>query len=65
VSEPKKQADQIVSTAQAAKTYGVSDRTIRNWIYDGRFGSDELAPRKGRNHKIIQATSTGTTTTAA
>lgn len=58
MSDPKP----LWSTKQAANYYGVTDRTIRNWIDKGAFDG-ETGPRKGRKYTLLAPSTTSTSTT--
>jgi excisionase family DNA binding protein len=41
-------SEKLLSTAQVAKRYGVSRKTVRRWVLSGRLREIELSPHTRR-----------------
>lgn len=50
-SRPARKSDTYVSLTQFADELGISDRTVRRWIADGKLSAIRLSPRVIRIHR--------------
>ena len=58
----KNPKESLWTLQQYAAWRKVTDRTVYTWIHEKRCCDDDLAPRKGREHRFYPQTATGTTT---